>query len=144
MAGPELTHFHEDDEFLRRVRFSDHFKRDLLYWRAFKDGDERMSLTFRDETLQGPVDIDAYHDYFSERVGTALAAILWLSFLGLLKHIEPPLEPQRDPDDSEPRYGHLHCSTPAPHDKAHMEILAKLVNDGEYAGVLRRYAKKSA
>ena len=136
--------FQEGHEFLRRVGFSNHFKRDVLHWKAFKDRHERMSLTFRDDTLQEPADIDAYHEYFSEAAGAVLSAILWLSYLGLMERIEPPLEPKRDPDDTDPKYGHLHCSTPAPHDKAHMEILAKLVNDGEYAGVLRRYAKKSA
>lgn len=137
-------HFQEDDEFLRRVRFSDHFKRDRLHWRAFKDGDDRMSLTYRGETLQKPPDIDAYHEYFSQRVGSPLSAILWLSFLGLMTRIEPPLEPHPDPDDTDPEYGHLHCSTPAPRDKAHMTLLAKLVNDGEYAGVVRHYGKRSA
>lgn len=136
--------FQEEDEFLRRVSFSNFFKRDVLHWKAFKDRHERMSLTFRDETLKESSNIDAYHEYFSERAGVVLSAILWLSFLGLMTRIEPPLEPHPDPDDTDTEYGHLHCSTPAPRDKAHMELLAKLVNDGEYAGVVRRYGKRSA
>lgn len=144
MADAELMDFQEGHEFLRRVRLHDHFKHDMLFWRAFKDGDVRMSLTFRDGTLQQSADIDAYHEYFSIRAGVVLSAILWLSFVGLMKRIEPALEPKRDRDETDPKYGHLHCSTPAPRDKAHMELLAKLVNDGEYAGVVRRYAKKSA
>jgi len=144
MAESKLMRFEENAEFLRRVMLPDHFKHDLLLWRAFKDRDVRMSLTHRDDTLQKDEDIDAYHEYFSERARVVLAAILWLSFIGLTRRVEPPLEPQLDPDDTDLVYGHLHCSTRAPHDKAHMQILAKLVNDGEYAGVLRRSAKKSA
>jgi len=101
-----------------------------------------MLLTFRDATLISDADIDAYHAYFSERVGERLPAILWLTFHGLTDCIYPPLEPQPDPDvESDPKYGHLHCFTKAPHDDDHRDILAKLVNDGVHAGIARRYPK---
>ncbi len=144
MAEPVVMRFAARDEFLRRVMFYDHFKRGLLYWRAFKDKDPRLSWTFRDEELRTDVGLDEYHAYFSERVGEKLPAILRFTFHGLTKCIDPPLEPQHDRDDSDAKYGHLHCSTPAARDKDHMERLAKLVNDGEHAGIARRYPKALA
>ena len=66
MAGPKLTHFVDTDQFLRRVRFPDHFKRDMLFWRAFKDKDVRMSWTYRDARLMNDDGLDAYHAYFSD------------------------------------------------------------------------------
>ena len=144
MAEPNLTHFVDTDQFLRRVLFDDHFKRDVLLWRAFKDKDVQMSWTYRDACLINEDGLDAYHAYFSERAGTNLAAILWFSFFGLTNCIDPPLEPRHDPDPDDDEYGHLHCATDAPRDKAHMELLAKLVLDGEHAGIARRYPKQVA
>lgn len=141
MAEPALTRFADNDEFLRRVRLPDHIKNGMLQWRAFKDNDPRMSFTFRDEDLQTDIGLDAYHAYFSEQVGVPLPAILRFTFHGLTRCVDPPLQPRHDPDPSDQRYGRLHCSTEAPHDKAHRELLAKLVNDGMYAGIARRYPK---
>ena len=143
MARFVLT-FDDATHFLRRVKFRDHInKRGLLHWRAFKDGDPRMSLTYRDESLRTEDAIKAYQRYFSDPNGGTLLAILWLTFLGLTREVQPPLEPQYDPDSTEPVYGHLHCSTPAPRDKPHMELLAKLVNDGQFAGVLRSFSNQT-
>ncbi|MCH8149250.1 MAG: hypothetical protein IH987_14915 [Planctomycetes bacterium] len=145
MAEPVLMRFTENDQFLRRVRFHDHVnKRGLLLWRAFKDGDPQMSLTFRDETLKANAELDAYHAYFCELVGEHLAAILWFTFRGLTREISPPLEPRYCLDANDLVYGHLHCSCEAPRDKPHMELLAKLVNDAVHAGIARRYEKRSA
>ena len=141
MARFVLT-FDHTTEFLRRVKFKDQIKRSLLHWRAFRDGDRRMSLTYRDESLWTDDAIEEYQRYFSGDSET-LFAILRLTFLGLTREVQPPLSPQHDPDDTEPRYGHLHCSTPAPHDKPHMELLAKLVNDGQFAGVLRFFSNRT-
>lgn len=143
MAEPVLKRFTENDEFLRRVRFEDHFRRGLLWWRAFKDSDPRMSLTFRDETLKTDTELDAYYAYFSELVGERLPAILWFTFRGLTREISPPLEPRYCPDANDAVYGHLHCSCDAP-DKPLMQLLAKLVNDAVHAGIARRYVKRSA
>lgn len=143
MAESVLKQFNQSDEFLRRVRFHDHFKRNLLWWRAFKDNDPQMSLTFRDETLRTEARLDAYLSYFCERVGKRLAAILWFTLRGLTIEISPPLEPRHLPDAEDSVYGHLHCSCDAPRDKSHMELLAKLVNDGVHAGVALRYEKRS-
>ena len=144
MAEPKLTYFDDTDQFLRRVGFHDHFKRDVLLWKAFKDKDVQMSWTYRDARLMNDDGLDAYHAYFSERAAINLSAILWFAFFGLTKRIDPPLEPRPEPDPDDLEYGDLHCSTGAPRDKAHMELLAKLVNDGEYAGIARRYPKQVA
>lgn len=143
MAEPALMRFADKDEFLRRVRFPDHIKvdRDEIRWKAFKGKDVRISLTYRDETLQSDTAIDEYHAYFSELVGETLPVILRFTFYGLTKCVDPPLEPRYDPDSKDPKYGHLHCSTDAPRGKPHMELLAKLVNDGQHAGIVRHYAK---
>jgi hypothetical protein len=143
MAEPALMRFADTDDFLRRVRFYDHIKvdRDEIRWNAFKDRDVRMSFTYRDGSLQSDEDIDKYHAYFSKLVGETLPAILWFTFDGLTRRIVPPLEPQLDPDPDDTTYGHLHCSTDAPRDKPHMELMAKLVNDGQFAGIARRYPK---
>ncbi len=144
MAEPVLMRFADNDEFLRRVRFEDHLKRDLLLWRAFKDKADRMSWTFRDDRLKTDSGLNAYHAYYSKLLGETLPAILWFSFFGLTQRLEPPLEPQHDPDPSDPEFGHLHCSTEAPRDRPHMELMAKFVNDGEHAGIARRYSKRTA
>lgn len=138
MAEPGLSPFAADDQFLRRVLHHDQIKK-LVHWRAFKDGDPRLSLTYRNQWLKTDEGLDAYRKYFSERAGTSLAGILWHSFHGLTRRVDPPLIPAHDPDESDPAYGDLHCSTQAP-DKAQMQLLAKLVNDGEHAGVARRYS----
>lgn len=139
MAQAPLTTFAPQDEFLRRVRLRDHVKKGLVHWRAFKDNDIRMSWTYRDETLKSDQGIDAYHEYFSELVGEPLPAILTFSCLGL-GSIQPPLLPMHDPDPEDRKYGHLHCSTDSPRDKPHREMLAKLVNDGVHARILRLYS----
>ncbi|MCH7884295.1 MAG: hypothetical protein IIC01_03505 [Planctomycetes bacterium] len=139
MAEPALMPFADNDEFLRRVGFDNLIKRDHIHWRAFKDKDVRMSLTFRDKGLQSGAGLDAYHEYFSELFGKSIPAILWLSFYGLTRCIDPPLEPKHDPDPNDLKYGHLHCSTNAPRDNAHMQLLAKLFIDGKHAGIARRY-----
>ena len=146
MAEPALTPFVGHDEFLRRVRLRDHIKdkTGLVHWRAFKDNDPRLSLTFRDEELHTDAGLDAYHKYFSDSVGEILPAILRFTFYGLTQRINPPLEPRLDPDHEDPKYGHLHCSTNSPRDKGHMQLLAKLVNDGEHASIARRYPKRVA
>ncbi len=145
MAKPALRPFVNEDQFLRRVRFPDHIKKDgMLRWKAFKDKDPRMSFTFRDQALKTDVALDAYHNYFSETVGEVLPAILWFGFFGLTQRIQPPLEPRHDPDRTDPIYGHLHCSTERPHGKPHMQLLAKLVNDGDHAGIARRYSNPIA
>jgi hypothetical protein len=138
MAEGGLRPFVGEDQFLRRVLLPDHLKRGIVRWRTFKDKDPRLSLTFRDEALCTDAGLDAYHHYFSESAGAVLPGILWFSFLGLTQRIAPALEPSHDPDSADPVYGHLHCSTERPRDKPHMELLAKLVNDGEYAGIAKR------
>lgn len=100
-----------------------------------------MSWTFRNDELGSDAGIDAYHAYFSKSFGQSLPAILRFTYHGLTQRIDPPLEPRHDPDADDPIYGHLHCSTDPPHDKAHMQRLAKLVNDGIHASVAKRHPK---
>ncbi len=73
-----------------------------------------------------------------------MPGILWLSHRGLTQKVTPPLFPLPDPDLSDQVYGDLHCSTEAPHDKNHMELLAKLVNDRQDAGILHEFEKRCA
>jgi hypothetical protein len=142
MVDPALKPFVDKDEFLRRVLFKDHIKREQVHWRAFKDNDPRMSLTYRNGSLQSAASIDEYHAYFSNQVGETLPAILRFTFYGLTKRIDPPMVPSWDPAPDDPKYGHLHCSTEAPREKPHMKLLAKLVNDGQHASIAARYPRE--
>lgn len=141
MADPELTEFADDDQFLRRVRFSSNFnKRGLLRWQTFKIKDAPMSWTFRDPTLATDEGVDEYHAYFSKIVEQKLPAVLWFSFFGLVERLNPPLIPKHDPaPEDDPKYGHLHCSTDVPRDEDHMRLMAKLVNQHLHAGIVRSY-----
>ena len=103
-----------------------------------------MSWTWRKDELLTDKGVDEYHRYWSDRVGESLPAILWFTYNGLTQRIDPPLNPEHDPTQDDERYGHLHCSTESPRDSDHMKLLAKLVNDGEYAGIARKYARPTA
>lgn len=142
MAEAALMRFSQSDQFLRRVRYYGQFsKNGLVRWNAFKEKDARMSWTLRRDNLLTDAGLDEYHNYWSNRVGECLPAILWFNHIGLTQKIEPPFVPEHDPDQDDQQYGHLHCSTDSPRDDVHMKLLAKLVHDGEYAGIARRYAK---
>ncbi len=145
---PLLTPFQPSDRFLRRVGFSDHITRGgMLIWKAFKERDPTLSFTFQDETLRSDANLDRYQAYYSrsEFFNGNLPGIVWLSFEGLSLRVAPPLVPRQDPNiEEDPTYGHLHCVTDAPRDKAHMQILAKLVNDAEFGGILREFVKLDA
>lgn len=128
--------FCDEDQFLRRIAFPDHVKRGLLFWRAFKERAPSLSWTLKDESLLTNDALNAYRRHYSASIPSGLPGLCWLSFRGLPRELNPPLVPCRDPDRSDPVYGHLHCSTPSPTDKSHMEKMAKLVNDGVYGRLL--------
>jgi hypothetical protein len=132
------------DKFLRRVGLPGQVKRGVLSWRAFNDRDATFSLTFQDEGLCGEVGLTAYQEHFSGFIGGNLPGLFWLLFEGLTTKLSPPLPPRYDPDSSDETYGHLHCCTEKPHNRDHMELLAKLVNDGDNGGVLREFVKRTA
>ncbi|HEY3241720.1 MAG TPA: hypothetical protein VGM03_00070 [Phycisphaerae bacterium] len=140
-----LTPFGPDDRFLRRIRFPDHLKRGIVYWRAFKEKDDvpTLSYTYQDASLRSDPALDAYREYFSRALGGDLPGLLWLSWRALAQQVRPPLPPRHDPDASDPVYGHLHCVTDAPRDKIRMELLAKLVNDRDLGGVLREVVRRT-
>ncbi len=145
---PCLTPFQASDRFLRRVGFSDHMKRRIVHWKAFKEKDPTLSFTFQDESLSSETSLDQYQTYYSrsEFFGGNLPGIVWLSFEGLFSRVSPPLVPRQDPNiEEDPAYGHLHCVTDAPRDREQMQILAKLVNDDdEFGGILREFVKLDA
>jgi hypothetical protein len=120
-------------------------KRGLVLWRAFKEKDPTLSFTFQDESLRDDAKLDRYQAHFARFLGGNLPGIVWLSFEGLSSKLSPPLVPRREPNkEADPIYGHLHCVTDAPRKKEHMELLAKLVNDREFGGVLREFVKRDA
>jgi hypothetical protein len=142
VEAPRVGAFRDGDRFLRRIRLPDHIRRGLVYWRGFKDKGSRLSFTFQDESLSSDVGLDAYRRYVAEKYMSGdLPGICWLSYHGLVSRLDPALEPQHDPDSTDFVYGHLHCSTAQPRDKEHMEKMAKLVNDGDYGGLLRDYVR---
>ena len=114
-----------------------------MFWRAFKEKEPTLSFTFQDEVLRTPAGLGAYQAHFSKLIGGTRPGIVWLSYEGLTTRLSPQLVPRHAPDtESDPVYGHLHCVTDAPHEKAQMELLAKLVNDGQFGGVLREFVNK--
>ncbi len=144
---PSLTPFQASDRFLRRVGYADHLRNRVLFWRAFKERESTLSFTFQDESLRNETSLDQYQTYYSRSTffGGNLPGIVWLSFEGLFSRVSPPLVPRQDPNiEEDPAYGHLHCVTDAPRDKAQMQILAKLVNDNEFGGILREFVKLDA
>lgn len=134
------------DKFIRRVRFADHIKRGIVHWKAFKEKDEvlTLSFTFQNEELLADSAITAYQQYFSRMIGGDLPGLLRLWFEGLATILAPPLPPRYEPDPEDEAYGHLHCCTDKPRDKKHMEQLAKLINDGDLGEVLRVAVRKPA
>ncbi len=145
MAGEfSVTGFRLEDRLLRRVRFKDHMKRGILFWRAFKEKDPTLSFTLQDQSLLSDKAVDDYQAYFARQLGGDLPGIVWLTVEGLAVRLDPPLPPRRDPDnETDPVYGHLHCVTDAPRDKEQMERMAMLVNSGQWGGVLREVVVKS-
>lgn len=142
--SPVVADFRHDDRFLRRVGLPGQIKKGLVHWRAFKagTGEETLSFTFQDQPLCDPAELDKYRAHFAKVIGGNKPGILWLSFEGLALKLVPPLPPRWDPDlSADPVYGHLHCVTDAPRDKQHMELLAKLVNDGDFGGLLYEFVK---
>lgn len=142
---PPLTPFQASDRFLRRVGLPDHMKHRVVHWRAFKEKDPTLSFTFQDESLRSAASLGRYQSHFSKHLGGNLPGIVWLSFEGLSSRVSPPLVPRQDPNiELDPVYGHLHCVTDVPRDKEQMQILAKLVNDDEFGGILREFVKLDA
>jgi hypothetical protein len=90
-----LTPFGPDDRFLRRIRFPDHLKRGIVYWRAFKEKDDvpTLSYTYQDASLRSDPALDAYREYFSRALGGDLPGLLWLSWRALAQQVRPPLPP---------------------------------------------------
>ena len=137
--------FTAEDRFLRRIRFADHMKHGVLHWRGFKEKDPTMSLTYQDASLREDSGLDAYRVYFSKAIGGDLPGIVWLSFEGLTSRMNPPLVPRYEPDiELDPVYGHLHCVVDSPQEKDRLQLLAKLVNDGDFGGILREFQKQDA
>ena len=142
---PVLTPFRPNDRFLRRVGLPGQIKRGLVRWQAFKKTDSTLSFTFQDESLRDEASLDRYQAHYARFVDGNLPGIVWLSFEGLSSKLSPPLVPRREPDkETDPIYGHLHCVTDAPSDNGHMQLLAKLVNDRDFGGILREFVKRDA
>jgi hypothetical protein len=120
-------------------------RRGLVLWRAFKEKAPTLSFTFQDGSLRNEIGLDRYRAHFAKFLDGNLPGIVWLSFEGLSSKLSPPLVPRREPDEeTDAIYGHLHCVTDAPFDKRHMQLLAKLVNDREFGGILREFVKRDA
>ena len=141
---PCLTPFRHEHRFLRRIAYKNQISdKGIVHWRAFKDRDEQLSLTFQDESLQANDGLDRYRCYFATMyLHGDLPGICWLSFYAFVALLDPPLEPRHDPDPQEPEYGRLHCSTPRPDDRQ-MRLLAKFVRDGDQGALLRKFVPVS-
>ena len=93
----KVTHFINDDGFLRRVSNAGSLRRNgLVQEKAFKPRpyEEALSFTFQDESLQSD---DAIRQYQldNELDSGDLPGIFMLTFEDLTVRLEPPLPPRR-------------------------------------------------
>ena len=125
-----VTHFINDDGFLRRVSNAGSVKNGLVDEKAFKprQDEKALSFTFQNESLQSDDAIRQYQLDNKFKSG-GLPGIFMLTFGDLTVKLEPPLPPRRTPDRSDAKYGELHCSSDLPRDKDHREKLALLATD---------------
>ena len=135
---PSVDQFADDDFFLRRVSKKRLIKDNVVLAEAFEDGHATLSFTLQAVTLKTPEGLDSYHRDKALPSGD-LPGIVHLSFLDLTVSVRPPLHPRRDHDNTDARYGTLHCCTDRPLDLAHREQLAKLATRN---GVLRPFVSK--
>ncbi|MCK6483584.1 MAG: hypothetical protein HUU22_05645 [Phycisphaerae bacterium] len=126
---PILKPFQPEDSFLRRVG-KKRYLRDggEVSFEAFRprDGEASLSFTWQDESLRSEEGLDEYQRNNALRQSADLPGLCRLTFHDLTVSLSPPLPPRHDPDNADPRYGHLHCATDLPCDELHMEKMAKL------------------
>ncbi|MCH7924943.1 MAG: hypothetical protein IIC51_05360 [Planctomycetes bacterium] len=126
----KVTHFINDDGFLRRVSSAGSVKNGVVDQKAFepRQDEKALSFTFQNESLQSDDAIRQYQLDIEVKSGDLLG-IFMLTFGDLTVKLEPPLPPRRTPDRSDAKYGGLHCSTDLPGNKDHREKMALLATD---------------
>lgn len=139
---PLVRALSREDWFLRRVAYNNHIKHDTVHWKAFRPEREEtaLSYTLQAEDLGAADGIDRYQLYWVFPSGD-LPGICRLSYVNLTEDLEPPLPPWPDLDETDERYGHLHCHTDLPRDKDSMRRLAVLATEN---GVVRPFVEAAA
>lgn len=137
-----LEPFSDQDRFLRRIAFKNHVKGGIVHWRAFKERELTLSLTFQDDALKIASELDRYQRYFRLFSGD-LPGICRIDYFALTVVVEPPLPPRLKRDEKDEKYGFLHCVIDSP-TKVQMELLAKIVSDGANGRLLLEFIPASA
>lgn len=132
-----VSSFAADDAFLRHVHKRSLIKDDLVHAEAFEDEHETLSFTLRAESLLSDEGIDQYHHDKALPSGD-LPGLCQLYHRDFVDGVRPPLPPRHDPVPEDEKYGHLHCCTDRPIDRAHREQLAKLATRNR---VLREFVR---
>jgi len=138
---PYLTAFEADDSFIRRIERS-RYLRDggEVSYEAFRprEGEASLSFTFQDKILRTDAALDEYQSRKALPQSGHLPGLCRLTLYDLTVSLTPPLPPRYERDDSDDRYGHLHCVTDLPSDEQHMERMAKLATRN---GLVRPYVR---
>jgi hypothetical protein len=130
------------DWFLRRVARWYHIKGGAVHWKAFRPepAERALSYTLQNDDLRTPNGLDQYQLYWVFPSGD-LPGICKLSYVNLTEDLKPPLPPWPEPDETDKKYGHLHCHTDLPRDKDSMRRLAVLATEN---GVVRPFVEAAA
>ena len=124
---PRLKSLVAEDCFLRRVTRPKHVKDGVVMAEAFKDRYPTLSFTFQDDDLKTDAGLEAYREEKANDLESRdLPGICVLTHEDLTVRLEPPLPPRPDRDQTDEKYGHLHCCTDRPRDLQHREKMAKL------------------
>lgn len=125
---PTLKPFLPEDSFLRRVGTKRYLKDGLVSRDAFRprNAEASLSFTWQDESLRSEEALDEYQRHNALPQSGDLPGLCRLTYHDLTVSLSPPLPPRHEPDDADPRFGHLHCATDLPRDELHMEKMAKL------------------
>ena len=138
---PGLDSFVADDSFMRRIDRKRRVTNDgMVSWEVFKprEGEESLSFTYQNDPLKTEHGLTQYQIDRKMPSGD-LAGICKLTFSDLTAILKPPLSPRQEDDNTDSKYGKLHCITDCPGDQIHMEQMAKIATRN---GLLRPFIRK--
>ena len=138
-TGKVLGPFLAEDSFLRHADRKRHIKDGIVLPDVFKlrSGEETLSFTYQDHSLQKEEELDRYQRYRALPSGD-LPGLCRLTFRDLTVALKPPLPPRPDPDPADDRYGRLHCCTNAPNE----DQLAAMAEIATRNGIVRDFIPK--
>lgn len=118
--------FVDNDSFIRRTKGKNHIRNGVIKPAAFSDNHETLSLTYRNELLCTIEGVDEYQRKNQLPVSGDLPGLCMLTHHNLTKELNPPRPPRHEPEQTDPKYGHLHCVIDRPEDENHRSLMAFL------------------